>query len=110
MELNTYFGGEKMANKGPKVVVIGAGSLFFGRQAIWQMVQSEHLNKGTLALVESDEHRLNQLVKLAEMVVDDNQVALKIEGATDRKDVLKDADFVVLSFAVDTVKYRSTLR
>lgn len=95
-----------MTNKGPKVVVIGAGSLFFGRQAIWQMVQSEHLNKGTLALVESDQHRLNQLVKLAEMVARDNQVELKIEGATDRKDVLKDADFVVLSFAVDTVKYR----
>lgn len=24
----------------PKVVVIGAGSLFFGRQSIWQMVHS----------------------------------------------------------------------
>lgn len=27
--------------KHPKVVVLGAGSLFFGRQAIWQMVLSE---------------------------------------------------------------------
>lgn len=38
----------------PKVVVIGAGSLFFGRQAIWQMTQSPHLNGGALALVDTD--------------------------------------------------------
>lgn len=90
----------------PKVVVLGAGSLFFGRQAIWQMVQSEHLNKGTLTLVDTNEKRLNKLVKLAEMVTEENGAALKIEGSTDRKEVLPGADFVVLSFAVDTVKYR----
>ncbi|MFA9458784.1 glycoside hydrolase family 4 [Halalkalibacter sp. AB-rgal2] len=90
----------------PKVVVLGAGSLFFGRQAIWQMVHSEHLNKGTLALVDTNEERLNKLVKLAKMVVEANNVELKIEGSTDRTKVLKNADFVVLSFAVDTVKYR----
>jgi alpha-galactosidase len=98
--------GKKMNNLKPKVVVLGAGSLFFGRQSIWQMVHSEHLNKGTLALVDTNEVRLNKLVKLARMVVEANNVDLKIEGSTDRKQVLKDADFVVLSFAVDTVKYR----
>ncbi|WP_299092269.1 glycoside hydrolase family 4 [uncultured Metabacillus sp.] len=90
----------------PKVVVLGAGSLFFGRQCIWQMVHSKHLNKGTLALVDTNEERLNKLVELARMVVDANQVELKIEGSVDRKQVLQDADFVVLSFAKDTVKYR----
>ena len=90
----------------PKVVVLGAGSLFFGRQAIWQMVHSEHLNQGTLALVDTNEERLNKLVKLAKMVVEENNVGLKIEGSIDRKEVLKDADFVVLSFAEESVKYR----
>lgn len=90
----------------PKVVVIGAGSLFFGRQSIWQMVHSEHLNKGTLALVDTNEDRLNKMVALARKVAEANQVELVIEGSTDRKEVLKDADFVVLSFADDTVKYR----
>ncbi|WP_091156066.1 glycoside hydrolase family 4 [Paenibacillus sp. 453mf] len=90
----------------PKVVVLGAGSLFFGRQAIWQMVHSEHLNKGTLALVDTNEERLNKLVQLAKMVVQANKADLKIEGSIDRRQVLKDADFVVLSFAEDTVKYR----
>ncbi|WP_197089708.1 glycoside hydrolase family 4 [Bacillus sp. SA1-12] len=95
-----------MTSYKPKVVVIGAGSLFFGRQAIWQMVHSEYLNKGTLALVDTNEERLNKLMKLARMVVKENKVDLKIEGSVDRRKVLKDADFVVLSFAEDTVKYR----
>lgn len=80
--------------------------MFFGRQCIWQMIHSEHLNKGTLALVDPNEERLNKLVDLAQKVVDANNVDLKIEGSVDRRQVLQGADFVVLSFAKDTVKYR----
>jgi alpha-galactosidase/6-phospho-beta-glucosidase family protein len=90
----------------PKVVVIGAGSLFFGRQAIWQMVQSPYLNKGTLSFVDTEEIHLEKMLKLANLVSQSNNVKLRIEGSTDRKKVLKDADFVILSFAKDTVKYR----
>lgn len=90
----------------PKVVVIGAGSLFFGRQAIWQMVHSPHLNTGTLALVDTNPERLDRMAKLAEMVVEDNGVSLRIEAANNWKDVLPGADFVVLSFADRTVYFR----
>ena len=90
----------------PKVVVIGAGSLFFGRQAIWQMVHSEHLNHGTLALVDTDPARLKKMAQLARMVVEHTGVPLKIEASVDRKKVLAGADFVVLSFADRSVKYR----
>lgn len=90
----------------PKVVVIGAGSLFFGRQAIWQMVFSSYLNTGTLALVDTDPKRLDRMAKLAEMVVAEAGVSLQIESARDWKDVLPGADFVVLSFAEKTVYYR----
>jgi alpha-galactosidase len=91
---------------GPKVTVIGAGSLFFGRQAIWQMVHSPHLNSGTLALVDTDAKRLDKLERLARMVVAATGVKLKIEASTDRRAVLAGSDFVVLSFARDTVRYR----
>lgn len=90
----------------PKVVVIGAGSLFFGRQAIWQMVASKHLNSGTLALVDTDSERLSKMTQLAEMVVAEAGVPLTIEAATGWKEALQGADFVVLSFAEATVKYR----
>ena len=90
----------------PKVVVIGAGSLFFGRQAIWQMVHSPHLQGGTLALVEKDPERLEKMALLAEMAVAEAGVALRLEAASDWRDVLPGADFVALSFAADTVRYR----
>ena len=96
-----------MANvKKPKVVVIGAGSLFFGRQAIWQMVHSPHLNSGTLALVDKDPARIEKMGRLADMVVAETGVNLRIETASDWRDVLPGADFVVLSFAADTVRFR----
>lgn len=90
----------------PKVVVIGAGSLFFGRQAIWQIVHSPYLNTGTLALVDNEPSRIERMAKLAEMVIAETGVSLKLEAATDWKAVLSGADFVVLSFANNTVYYR----
>ena len=96
----------KPSRQHPKVVVLGAGSLFFGRQAIWQMVHSPHLNTGTLALVDTDPERIDKMAKLAQMVIDHNGVPLKLEASTERKDVLADADFVVFSFADRSVLFR----
>ncbi len=87
-------------------MILGAGSLFFGRKAIWQMVHSPHLQTGTLALVDTDAERLAKLVKLAEMAAAHRGVPLAVEGSTDRRAVLPGADFVVLSFAKDNARYR----
>ena len=92
--------------KHPKVVIVGAGSLFFGRKAIWQMVHSPHLQNGTLALVDTDAERLDKMKRLAEMVIKHNGVPLKLEASTDRREVLQGADFVVLSFADRNAHFR----
>ncbi len=75
----------------PKVVVIGSGSLFFGRQAIWQMAHSPHLNQGALALVDKDPARMEKMGLLAEKVVAETGVRLRIEVGTDWKDALPGA-------------------
>ena len=93
--------------KGPKVVVVGAGSLFFGRQAIWQMVTSEVLNTGTLALVDTDPTHLARMSALARKAIAHRGVKLALASSTDRREVLRDADFVVLSFACKSVMYRA---
>ncbi|MFW6133915.1 MAG: glycoside hydrolase family 4 [Planctomycetota bacterium] len=90
----------------PKVAVIGAGSLYFGRQAIWQMVNSPHLRKGTLGLVDTDAERLEKMASLARKAVDHAAAPLAVEASVDRRDVLNGCDFIVLSFARETVKYR----
>ena len=92
--------------KGPKVVLLGAGSAFFGRQTVWSMVMKEALHTGTLALVDPDEKKLKWLAKIARRAIDAQGVPLKLEVATDRRKVLKGADFVTLAFAVEGVKLR----
>ncbi len=90
----------------PKVVVIGAGSLFFGRQAIWQMVYSPHLRGGTLALVDTDAANLGRMAALARKLVAHEKSPLTIEASDKAADVLRDADFVVLSFADRSARFR----
>ncbi|MBB6428207.1 family 4 glycosyl hydrolase [Algisphaera agarilytica] len=90
----------------PKVVILGAGSLFFGRKAVWQMIHSPHLRTGTLALVDTDADRLAKMKTLAEKAIAHNDAPLKLEASTDRREVLKDADFVVFSFADRNAHFR----
>ena len=49
----------------PKVVVIGAGSYFFGRPVIWNMATSEVLKEGTLAFVDTNPDVLATMMNLA---------------------------------------------
>ena len=70
------------------------------------MVASRYLNGGTLALVDTDLERLEILKTVAKKVIAEAGVPLKLETSGDWKDSLPGSDFVVLSFARDTVKYR----
>lgn len=92
--------------KGPKVVLIGAASAFFGRQTIWSMVKKPALTNGTLALVDCDKKKLGWMQAIAEKAIAATGVPLKLEVTTNRKDVLKKADFVILAFANEGVKLR----
>ena len=91
---------------GPKIVVIGAGSYFFGKPVIYNAVTSPILQNGTLALVDTNEHTLKTMMALAERAKAHKNVPLEIIGSTDRREVMKDADFVVLSFSFRNSYYR----
>jgi alpha-galactosidase/6-phospho-beta-glucosidase family protein len=53
------------AKRGPKIAVIGAGSMFFGRQAIKGVMSSPVLRSGTLVLVDKHEPTLKTMAALA---------------------------------------------
>ena len=91
---------------GPKVAVLGAGSYFFGKPVIWNMVKSEILSGGTLAMVDTNANTLKTMMELGQRAVDATNSPTKIIGSTDRREVLKDCDFVVLSFSNDNAWYR----
>ena len=88
--------------QGPKVVVIGAGSYFFGKPVIYNMVHSPILNSGTLALVDTEPAVLETMMKIAERAGTHAGVPLRIIGYTDRREVLEGDDFGVLSLSFST--------
>jgi alpha-galactosidase len=92
--------------KGPKIAVIGAGSMFFGRQAIKGVMSSDVLKTGTLALVDTHEPTLEKMAKLAGRAKEHSGAPTNIEASTNRREVLKGSDFVVLTFANDGIRYR----
>ena len=92
--------------KGPKITVIGAGSYFFGKQVIWNMVTSEVLKGGTLALVDTDPDILKTMMGLGKRAIEASGAPTQLIGSTDRREVMADSDFVVLSFSFRNTHYR----
>ena len=90
--------------KPPKIVIVGAGSLFFGRQAIWAAANLPGLRGCTLSLVDTDPSRLEKLTRLAEMVA--GPTGATIENHAHYSTALPGADFVVLSFSEKNTHYR----
>lgn len=95
-----------MRNKSPKIVIIGAGSLFFGRQAIWAANHLPGLKGCTLSLVDTDPQHLNKMVALARLAAKTSQSGTRTEGFADYREALVGADFVVLSFSERNAHYR----
>jgi len=90
----------------PKVVIIGAGSLFFGRQAIWAMNHLPGFRNGTLSLVDTDPSNLERMEKLARLVSESTGSGVEVEAFADYRDALPGADFVVLSFSERNAHFR----
>ena len=90
----------------PKIVIIGAGSLFFGRKLVWAMNKLEGLTGGHLALVDTDPAHLEGMRRLAETVRAASGAAHEISATTDFREALPEADFVILSFSHRNAHYR----
>ena len=83
-----------------KVVIIGAGSTIFGLETLSTLIRSPRLRGGTLSLVDLNAEGLALVEALAHRLNREWQAGLAIESATDRRQVLASADFVVVSIEV----------
>jgi len=92
--------------RGPKITVIGAGSYFFGKPVIYKMASSEIMAGGTLALVDTDRRALNTMMRLARRVFRQTRCGVKLIGSTDRRKVMGDSDFIVLTFSDRNAYFR----
>lgn len=92
--------------KGPKITVIGAGSYFFGKPVIHKMATSPIMAGGTLALVDTNPKVLATMMKLAQRVFNETRCGVKLIGATNRRKVMTDSDFIVLTFSKRNAYFR----
>ncbi|MBC8224862.1 alpha-glucosidase/alpha-galactosidase [Candidatus Bathyarchaeota archaeon] len=85
----------------PRIVLIGAGSSVFGYNSVLDASNIEALCRANLILYDIDEAKLEKMGSLAERIVEVTGSGIEVEWTADREDALADADFVVLSIAVD---------
>ena len=89
-----------------KIVIIGAGSAGFGRGAVADIFSCEELRAYdlTVSLVDIDGKALDRMRRLAHLIRDHHKASGRIEAATERTEVLSDADYVISSVARDRWK------
>ncbi|HET7579033.1 MAG TPA: alpha-glucosidase/alpha-galactosidase [Bacillales bacterium] len=83
-----------------KIVIIGAGSVSFGPGSLRDAIQCKELRNSTLVLVDIHRENLQLVYRLAERMNREAGTGLIIESTTDRREALRDADFVITSVAV----------
>lgn len=84
----------------PKIAIIGAGSLEFSRQLLWDILSFPELSHSRISLMDIDEKRLNLIAQFAQKMVEDNGWGATIEPTLNRQEALKGADYVIVTIEV----------
>ena len=87
-----------------KIVIIGAGSASFGPAMLGDILQCRALQGSTIALCDRNAQGLELMAQLAERANREWGAGMTIEAATDRKQVLPGAEFVITAVAVEREK------
>ena len=81
------------------IVIIGAGS-GFGKRLSVDILAREGLHEGSIALVDINEASARNVAEWVGALVKQLGVPVEVKWATDRREVLKDADYVVVAISV----------
>jgi len=91
-----------------KIVFIGAGSLVGNRLSV-DVLSREPLQDSTLCLCDLHEGRLETVRQYVEAVIEAHNLPAKVVAGTDRRELLADADMVVLSVAIGGPAYHGPI-
>ena len=83
-----------------KIVLVGAGSHFFTRNLVTDIVSYPALGDSTIALMDVAKEPLGPVTAFAKKIVEQHGFATKIESTTDRREALDGADYVITTFQV----------
>jgi len=88
-----------------KITLIGAGSYVFGLRLIADLLAYPELRDSTtISLMDIDRERLKLVTILSKKVIDKFGFKTKIEATTDRREALKDANYVITTFRAGGVE------
>ncbi|MFZ2571901.1 MAG: alpha-glucosidase/alpha-galactosidase [Trichococcus flocculiformis] len=88
-----------------KICFIGAGSTIFAKNVLGDAMLTSSLQDAEIALYDIDENRLNESELMLQTInKNSNQSRAKIQSFSDRKEALKDANFVINAIQVGGYK------
>ncbi len=87
-----------------KIVLIGAGSGFGSRLSV-DILSFPEFQDSTIALVDINPDAVAGVTEFVQQVVDHHNLPATVIGATDRREVLEGADFVVIAVSVGGPAY-----
>ncbi|NLG50285.1 MAG: alpha-glucosidase/alpha-galactosidase, partial [Chloroflexi bacterium] len=87
-----------------KVAIIGAGSIVFCKTLMLDIMATPGLEGTEFALMAPSTRRTSQVEAFANRVIAANGLPAKVSVTTDRREALKDADYVISTFQIGGVK------
>ena len=83
-----------------KIVLIGAGSLIFSTTLMNDMLATPCLQDSEFVLMDPTAWKIEKAKVWADSVIERNALGAKVSAVTDRREALKDADFVLTMFQI----------
>ncbi|GHH65320.1 alpha-galactosidase [Promicromonospora soli] len=88
----------------PKITIIGAGGFVFPLRLIGDLLSFPSLRGATLSLMDVDGARLDRVATATRELVAHHGLPTVVEQTTDRREALRGADFVIITFQVGGVE------
>ncbi len=87
-----------------KVAIIGAGSIVFCKTLMLDIMATKGLEETEFALMAPSTRNTSKVEEFINKVIGTNELPAKVWITTDRREALKDADYVIATFQVGGVR------